>query len=282
MKQKEQQPESITTGFIPKLNRSIKINITLIILLLLVIYNLIENMQKDQLSIYLAELDSITPVNQKYRFAKSSLDSIYINFEKLIINTEYEILKSKINPSILSFHNESVTKTDNENKIESVCFYYFLNNKKIEPRIIIEKIKSIDLIIEDIRKHKFAIEENRKINDFIYEENFKRLSVGDFISICLPLYKEYGVLTAYYSNGFPYSKDYSYANDSIQVCCKIIEKKKSLKFNQNTFIIKIDSVDHVNVKLLGSPLNQGTNVEFLVQYYGRKLIKIHDGRCLQK
>lgn len=122
-----------------------------------------------------------------------------------------------------------------------------------------------------------VLRENGTKNELLASRNFNSVKIGDSIVLILPVKREESAAYTFFKGGYPYSYDYSTADDSLIINVLVIDKfqgertglspvnAKSLNFR-----VKIIKTSDSGVEVRADD-RSGDEFSFCLQLYGRKI-----------
>ncbi|CAN5281479.1 hypothetical protein BH09BAC5_BH09BAC5_08890 [soil metagenome] len=153
-----------------------------------------------------------------------------------------------------------------------IAFHTYLNGGDIlGPEVL---SKSEDIMVYNVCK---KIERNEVENEKIAIGNYQSIKIGDSLSLIFPVKNNYGHQCTFFYNGYPYSYDYSQADDSLTLKVILAGKfrggimQSSIDSTSLYFKVQIVQLGDTNVRILSSDKKYrvGEQFDFCLQSYGR-------------
>jgi len=249
-----------------------KINLNLILVLLILLScKGVQNDEKENLKLIFENLKKNTAESILNNYKMSKVDSCEtIKMMSQKIDSVYQEI---INKKKLYHFLDSILLTNSpliKKMYLNVAFHTYLNGQDFTSQIAMEKLKEA-LNCDWVKIDKANTIENSRIT----KENFQSNNVGDTLSLIFPVEDNYGRKSTFFYSGYPYSNDYSTADDSL--CLKVLLTSKSylklpdLNFDSTYFIFKVRIIElsDTNIEINSERYSIGDEFDFHLNFYGR-------------
>jgi|GEM_PF-6870307 len=186
-------------------------------------------------------------------------------------------------------HNQSIYQYLNNNGIFPDTTYrtlllIFAFHEKLNDKFInLEKIKEDILQTEEILNARINREEElyEKENLRIIQFNNSKWNVGDTMNFILPVkIQNDGKRTTYFAGSYPYTLDYSLADDTLKVRAILIDKEYNKEVDRISnpqdlfklvFKLKLLELSNVNTYNFTEKYEVGDEYDLPLKYYGRPI-----------
>jgi hypothetical protein len=192
-----------------------------------------------------------------------------------------DVLSSEIN----SIYREILNRNDLNKSLESIPLLKDSTNKKIYLTVSLhEYLKGGHLVSSEVEQefkrvlHCYEdkiIMSNAIENERIARVNFETVFIGDTLSLVFPVDNNHGHPRTYFKGGYPYSNDYSQADDSLSLLVVLTDKFQGEKtglspINNSSlyFKVRIVATSNSNVEIRTGSMT-GNEFAFCLQFYGR-------------
>ncbi len=205
-----------------------------------------------------------------------SQDSLYLMSHLFRIEYNHQLEELGHEKHWPSFIDTSFAKA-NYTKMDFILFFAFhkyIHDKPIDLEAIRKEVQESD----ERNRQRWAAEEKedmKRLRSIIATDN-KRRNIGDTINLLLKL-EDKGQYNSIYFNGYPYSLDFSHADDTLKMTGILLDKyydpsADSTDIMNLIFSLKITELSHDNAREPGmKPLKIGDKFNLSLQRYGRPM-----------
>lgn len=217
--------------------------------------------------------------NELLEFKNASKDSVDVLF-KLISKPFIQVYRDSTQfEGINKFFNDNGVTPDDRTRgrILIFGFHRFINDEQINLTALTSEVKRIDEYRERLREKERRREEEPYLK--IVKASNELYSKGDTMNIILPVSfdKDTGMKSTYYSAHYPYTLDYSDADDTLKVTGILLDKRyENTPFNaldslHLIFKLKLIELSDTNYHILWRKYQVGDEFDLHLRNYGRPM-----------